>query len=64
MQDKKQYEKLISVYSLKKEEPKLVILQDKIYYEIKNILTDELGFIKGKIENEMIIWLNEEDSFA
>lgn len=60
IKDVKHYEKLISFYSLKKEEPKMIIIQDKIYYVNKNIVTDELGFIKGKIENESIVWLNED----
>ena len=58
----KQYEKLINKYSTKKEEPRLLILKDKVFYVNKNILTDDLGFIHGKIENETIVWLNEEDS--
>jgi hypothetical protein len=57
----KQYEKLIHKYSTKKEEPTLLILKDKVFYVNKNILTDELGFIQGKIENGIIVWLNEED---
>jgi hypothetical protein len=61
LKDMKDYEKLISVYSIKKEEPKLIVLNDKIFYINKNILTDELGFIKGKIENDNILWLNEEE---
>jgi len=54
-------EKLISAYSIKKEEPVLMILKDKIFYLHKNILTDELGFIKGRVEDDTILWLNEED---
>ena len=57
----KQYEKLIHKYSTKKEEPELLILKDKVFYVNKNILTDDLGFIHGKIENETIVWLNEEE---
>jgi len=57
----KQYEKLINKYSTKKEEPRLLILKDKVFYVNKNILTDDLGFIHGKIENETIVWLNEEE---
>ena len=59
--DIKQYEKLINMYSIKKEKPELLILKDKIFYVNKNILTDDLGFIKGKIENDTIVWLNEEE---
>jgi hypothetical protein len=59
--DIKQYEKLINMYSIKKEKPDLLILKDKIFYVNKNILTDDLGFIKGKIENDTIVWLNEEE---
>jgi len=59
--DMKQYEKLINKYSMKKEEPELLILKDKIFYVNKKILTDELGFIKGRIENDNILWLNEEE---
>ena len=57
----KQYEKLIHKYSTKKEEPELLILKDKVFYVNKNILTDDLGFIQGKIENGIIVWLNEEN---
>ena len=39
----------------------LMILKDKIYYLHQNILTDDLGFIKGRVEDDTIIWLNEED---
>ena len=59
--DIKQYEKLINMYSIKKEKPELLILKDKIFYVNKNILTDDLGFRKGKIENDTIVWLNEEE---
>ena len=59
--DMKHYQTLIHKYSIKKEEPILTVLNDKIFYINKNILTDELGFIKGKIENDMIVWLNEEN---
>jgi hypothetical protein len=61
LKDMQQYEKLISVYSIKKEEPILMILKDKIYYLHQNILTDDLGFIKGRVEDDTILWLNEED---
>jgi hypothetical protein len=57
----KHYEKLINKYSMKKEEPELLILKDKVFYLHKKILTDELGFIQGKIENDMIVWLIEEN---
>jgi len=57
----KQYEKLINKYSIKKEEPELLILKDKVFYVNKNIITDDLGFIKGKIEKDNIVWLNEEE---
>jgi len=57
----KQYEKLINKYSTKKEEPELLILKDKVFYVNKNIITDDLGFIKGKIEKDNIVWLNEEE---
>jgi SMC interacting uncharacterized protein involved in chromosome segregation len=62
IKDMQQYEKLMSVYSVKieREEPEMVILKDKIFYLHKNIVTDELGFIKGKMENE-IIWLSEDE---
>jgi hypothetical protein len=59
--DMKQYEKLINIYSIKKDEPRLIILKDKVYYVNKNVLTDELGFIKGKIENDVMIWLSEDE---
>lgn len=42
-------------------EPVLMILKDKIYYLHQNILTDDLGFIKGRVEDDTILWLNEED---
>ena len=61
IKDMQHYEKLISAYSIKKEEPVLMILKDKIYYLHQNILTDELGFIKGRVEDDTILWLNEED---
>ena len=61
VKDMQHYEKLISVYSIKKEEPVLMILKDKIFYLHKNILTDDLGFIKGRVQNETILWLNEEE---
>jgi len=57
----KHYEKLINVYSMKKEEPELLILKDKVFYVNKNILTDDLGFIQGKIENGTVVWLIEEE---
>jgi hypothetical protein len=57
----KHYEKLINKYSTKKEEPELLILKDTVFYINKNILTDDLGFIKGKVENGTIVWLTEED---
>jgi hypothetical protein len=60
--DMKHYEKLINKYSMKKEEPELLILKDKVFYVNKNIITDDLGFIQGKIENDMIVWLIEEDT--
>jgi len=59
--DMKHYEKLIHKYSTKKEEPELLILKDKVFYVNKNIITDDLGFIKGKIEKDNIVWLNEEE---
>jgi hypothetical protein len=49
----------ISEYLIK--EPVLMILKDKIYYLHQNILTDDLGFIKGRVEDDTILWLNEED---
>ena len=49
----------ISEYLIK--EPVLIILKDKIYYLHQNILTDDLGFIKGRVEDDTILWLNEED---
>jgi hypothetical protein len=61
IKDMKHYQKLINKYSMKKEEPELLILKDKIFYVNKKILTDELGFIKGRIENDNILWLNEEE---
>jgi len=61
IKDMQHYEKLISAYSIKKEEPILMILKDKIFYLHQNILTDELGFIKGRVEDDTILWLNEED---
>ena len=61
LKDMQHYEKLISVYSTKKEEPVLMILKDNIFYLHKNILTDDLGFIKGCVEDDTILWLNEED---
>lgn len=61
IKDMQHYEKLISAYSIKKEEHILMILKDKIFYLHKNILTDDLGFIKGRVEDDTIIWLNEED---
>ena len=57
----KHYEKLINKYSTKKEEPQLLILKDKVFYVNKNILTDDLGFIQGKIENGIVVWLIEEE---
>lgn len=49
----------ISAYSIQL--PIMMILKDKIYYLHQNILTDELGFIKGRVEDDTILWLNEED---
>ena len=63
IKEMKHYQKLINKYSMKKEEPELLILKDKIFYVNKKILTDELGFIKGRIENDNILWLNEEEHF-
>ena len=40
----KQYEKLINKYSTKEEEPRLLILKDKVFYVNKNILTDDVTF--------------------
>ena len=59
LKDTQHYEKLISEYLIK--EPVLMILKDKIYYLHQNILTDDLGFIKGRVEDDTILWLNEED---
>ena len=61
IKEMKDYQKLITKYSTKKEEPELLILKDKVFYVSKNIITDDLGFIKGKIENGIILWLTEED---
>lgn len=52
------YEKLMT-YSIQL--PIMMILKDKIYYLHQNILTDDLGFIKGRVEDDTILWLNEED---
>ena len=52
------YEKLMA-YSIQL--PIMMILKDKIYYLHQNILTDDLGFIKGRVEDDTILWLNEED---
>ena len=49
----------ISAYSIQL--PIMMILKDKIYYLHQNILTDDLGFIKGRVEDDTILWLNEED---
>ena len=46
IKDMQQYEKLMSVYSVKieREEPEMIILKDKIFYLQKNIIIDLFFF--------------------
>jgi len=56
------YKKILSVYSSKEKilPPKEMIINEKKYYLYKKIIVDEIGTIKGRMDNEDVFWFTED----